>query len=100
MKSLALRCLAFPTGLEVDEEEKVLLVCEMGENRILKFMLDENLSGNYTVFHQFSGRMGPSAIYAYNSQFYVTLFEFNDISSTGAIAVLNSTGDIVQRLSV
>jgi hypothetical protein len=72
----------------------------MGENRILKFILDENLSGNYTVFHQFSGRFGPSAIFGYNSQFYVSLFEFNDINSTGMIAVLNIGGDVIQRLSI
>jgi hypothetical protein len=100
VKSLALRSLAYPTGLELDEEEKILLVCEMGENRILKFILDENLSGNSTVFHQFSGRFGPSAIFGYNSQFYVALYEFNDIASTGAIAVLNIAGDITQRLSI
>lgn len=58
----------------MDEEEKVLLVCEMGENRILKYILDENMSGNNTVFHQFHGRFGPSAIFNYNSQFYVSLF--------------------------
>jgi hypothetical protein len=63
-------------------------------------MLDESLSGNSTIFHQFSGRFGPSAIFGYNSQFYVTLFEFNDINSTGMIAVLNSGGDIIQRLSI
>lgn len=72
----------------------------MGENRILRFLLDENLSGNYTVFHQFSGRFGPSAIFGYNSQFYVSLFEFNDITTGGAIAVLNISGEITQRLMV
>ena len=76
------------------------MVCEMGENRILKYIIDENLSGNYTVFHQFSGRFGPSAIFSYNSKFYVSLFEFNDICSSGVIAVLNMNGEVTDKLIV
>ena len=76
------------------------LVCEMGENRIVKFVLDENLSGNYTVFHQFSGRVGPSAISYYNGFYYVSLFEFSDIDSTGMIAVLNEEGDLIEKVKI
>jgi hypothetical protein len=100
LRCLSFRTLAYPTGLRVDEEEKILLVCEMGENRILKYILDENLSGNYTVFHQFSGRFGPSAIFCYNSKFYVSLFEFNEISETGMIAVLNTGGELIEKLAI
>jgi len=64
----------------------------MGENRILKYLLDENLNGNSTVFHQFHGRFGPSAICGYDSKFYVALFEFNNLCSNGIIAVLNGFG--------
>ena len=92
LKSLCLRKLAFPTGLEVDDEEKYLLVCEMGQNRVLRFVLDDNLSGNYTVFHQFSGRFGPSAICCYDSKFYVSLFEFSELSSKGEVVALASNG--------
>lgn len=67
----------------------------MGENRIIKFVLDEGASGNYTVFHQFSGRMGPSAICFNNGYYYVSLFEFNDVNSQGLLAILNSDGDLV-----
>lgn len=72
-----------------------MLVCEQGENRILKYILDETLSGNYTVFHQFNGRVGPSAIFGFNSKFYVSLFEFTELSSVGVIAVLSINGDIL-----
>jgi hypothetical protein len=95
IRCLTFRKLAYPTGLKVDEEEKILLVCEMGENRILKYLLDENLSGNYTVFHQFSGRFGPSAIFSFASKFYVSLFEFNDLTNCGLIAVLNINGEMI-----
>jgi len=67
----------------------------MGENRILKYLLDENLSGNYTVFHQFSGRFGPSAIFSFASKFFVSLFEFNGLTNHGLIAVLNINGEMI-----
>ena len=63
-------------------------------------MLDEAASGNFTVFHQFSGRMGPSAICFYNNYYYVSLFEFNDIDSKGMLAVLNEEGDLVEKIRV
>jgi hypothetical protein len=34
------------------------------------------MNGNYTVFHQFSGRVGPSSICAYGDYYYVSLYEF------------------------
>ena len=40
LKCLTFRKLAYPTGLKVDDEEKILMVCEMGENRILKYLID------------------------------------------------------------
>lgn len=72
----------------------------MGENRLIKFVLDEHNSGNYTVFHQFTGRMGPSAITFYNGFYYVSLYEFNDISSQGMLAILNEEGDLVEKILV
>ena len=86
--------------MKVDEEEKILLVCEMGENRILKYLLNENLSGNFTVFHQFMGRFGPSAIHCHNAKFYVSLYEFNDLGGNGLIAVLNQNGEVTERLAL
>lgn len=72
----------------------------MGENRIVKFVLDEAASGNYTVFHQFSGRMGPSSICSNKGLFFVSLFEFNDIDEHGLLAILNDEGDLVEKVRV
>lgn len=58
------------------------------------------MSGNYTVFHQFHGRVGPSAICGYNSLFYVSLFEFNDINEKGLLAVLNINGEMLEKLFI
>lgn len=70
----------------------------MGENRIIKFLLDEDLNGCYTTFYQFSGRMGPSAIYGYGSKFYVSLFEFNTLTNVGMVVVLNYNGEMTEKL--
>lgn len=46
----------------------------MGKNRILKFSLTEAFKSNYTVFYQFHGRFGPTAICNFDNNFYVALF--------------------------
>ena len=72
----------------------------MGKNRILKFHLDEKFSGNYSVFYQFSGRVGPSAISYCEQLYYVTLFEFNNLCDNGMIALLNKAGELIQKITV
>ena len=62
MSCLSFRNLAFPSGIECDEDEKYLLVSETGQNRILKFGINESLTSNWSPFFQFSGRLGPTAI--------------------------------------
>lgn len=47
VRPLALNCLAYPTGLVLANNDKMLYVCETGMNRILRF----NLSGsNFSMF--------------------------------------------------
>lgn len=58
------------------------------------------MAGNYTVFHQFSGRVGPSSICYNNGYYYVSLFEFSELDNTGIIAVLSQEGDLIQKISI
>ena len=47
VRPLALNCLAYPTGLVLANNDKILYVCETGMNRILRF----NLAGsNFSMF--------------------------------------------------
>lgn len=62
LEPLANRCLAFPCALALDPKHPVLYVCETLRNRVLKFYLGVKHSQVFTVFHQFAGRLGPSAI--------------------------------------
>lgn len=45
---------------------------------MLRFVLPDKYEFKFTVFHQFSGRFGPTAIAAHpeSGNLYVSLFEF------------------------
>jgi hypothetical protein len=58
-------------------------------------MIDDQFSGTNTVFHQFSGRLGPTSISGYNGKYYVSLFEFCDLSEKGMIGVLGNQGELL-----
>ena len=62
LRPIALNCLAHPSALALDPSEQVLYVCETLRNRVLKVYVGENGRNLVTVFHQFSGKLGPSAI--------------------------------------
>ena len=66
----------------------------------MKVVLDESMKGNYTVFHQFSGRVGPSSICYHNGYYYVSLYEFAELDNTGVVAVLTEEGDLVEKISL
>lgn len=54
-----------------------------------------------TVFYQFSGRFGPTAIAIDpNGLIYVARFDFTDISDEGVITVLNSKGEVETDLTI
>lgn len=75
---LAYNCLAYPSGITLSNDEKFLYVCETGRNRLLRFILKEECPFRFTVFFQFNGRYGPTAIttHAESGNLYVALFEF------------------------
>jgi sugar lactone lactonase YvrE len=95
---LALRCLAYPADLSFDKDETTLYVAETFRNRILKFYLDGPISF-FTVFHQFSGRMGPTAITVNNENLlFVARYEKMSSSLDGEICVLQKSGEILQKI--
>ena len=52
------------------------------------------------MFHQFYGRVGPSSISVYHRLFFVSLFEFKDLSKEGIVAVLNEGGDLLEKIAL
>ena len=57
------------------------------------------IQGNFplklSVFHQFNGRFGPTAISVSSEGYILTsLFEFNNIAENGCIGILNKEGEL------
>ena len=54
--------LAHPSGVALSPSENVLYVSETLKNRVLRIVLHSSGVYHTSVFHQFSGRLGPTAL--------------------------------------
>lgn len=93
LRPLALNCLAHPCGVCVSpHNDNVLYVAETLQNRVLRFTRRPNGAFLCSVMHQFSGRVGPSAIAVdpNSGYLYVARTEFD--SRSGLITVLDPSG--------
>lgn len=82
--------LAYPCGIAMSLDESVLYVAETGLNRVLRIAC--HASGAYytSVFHQFSGRFGPTALaMSPEGKLYVARYDFTECSKHGLISILN-----------
>jgi len=104
LQPLALECLAHPSGLAVSPLTNVLYVTEQLANRIVRFA--QRPAGVYhaSVFYQFSGRMGPSAVACHptTGSLYVALFDFASprVPACGSIAVISPEGTLIGSIEV
>lgn len=98
LKPLALNCLAHPCGVCVGTSPAgldVVYVAELLRNRVLRFLRRPHGAFVCSVLHQFSGRLGPSAI-AYDAEsgcLYVARSELD--ATSGLISVLDPSGRVV-----
>lgn len=131
LQPLALSCLAHPSGVAVSPDEKTLCaphcritdpllqpqrrlavaacryVCETMANRVLRFVQKPAGVFHFSVFHQFSGGLGPSGVTCdSNGNVYVGRMDFAaapteegvpSSSSPGMVAVLSSSGVLLQE---
>ena len=102
LKPVVFGKLAHPCGLALSPSENALFVAETLKNRILRVVIHSTGVYHTSVFHQFSGRLGPTAIaVAPSGQLYVARYDFSECSKNGVISILNSeTGQIESELSV
>ena len=112
LKPLALECLAHPSGVAVSPDGKIVYVAETMANRILRFVKQNNGVFLSSVFYQFSGGFGPTALsYVHDAQartsyLLVARFDFGAPQEAGAepegpqgnIAVLKQTGELLCEL--
>lgn len=102
LKPVVFGKLAHPCGLALSPSENSLFVAETLKNRILRVVIHSSGVYHTSVFHQFGGRLGPTAIaVAPSGQLYVARYDFSECSKNGLISILNSeTGQIESELSV
>lgn len=67
----------------------------------MKVVLHENGTYHTTVFKQFSGRFGPTAIAInHDGSIYVARFDFAFLTDHGIISVLNEKGEIEDEIKL
>eukprot|EP01029_Cantina_marsupialis_P027622 TRINITY_DN773098_c0_g1_i1.p1 TRINITY_DN773098_c0_g1~~TRINITY_DN773098_c0_g1_i1.p1 ORF type:complete len:203 (-),score=41.88 TRINITY_DN773098_c0_g1_i1:167-775(-) len=102
LRPLALNCLAGPHGIALNEEQGCIYVAETMQNRVLRFMQKPAGVYHFSVFHQFSGRMGPTTIVHDKRRkcFYVARYDNKGCSDDGIITVLDYEGRFERNLVV
>ena len=93
--------LAHPSGIALSLDENIIFVSETGLNRVLRIVCHSSGVYHTSVFHQFSGRFGPTALaMSPDGKLFVARFDFTECSKNGLISVLNSEGVIEEELQV
>lgn len=100
LKPLALNCLAHPSGLALSADERSLFVCEMLTNRLLRFFQQPTGVYHASVFKQFAGGVGPSAV-AVDRRGYMYVAHYDVApAAEGRVTVLSPEGATENELSV
>lgn len=98
---LCLHTLAHPCGLALSPDEKNIYVAETAMNRVLRFSQHPPGVFHCSVFHQLSGRFGPTALAVRdNGDVFVAHFDFAENTEQGKILVLDAEGEVVERIMV
>ena len=101
LKPIVYGKLAHPSGLAMSPSENVLYVAETLNNRVLRIVIHSSGVYHTSVFHQFSGRLGPTAIAVdSNGLIYVARFDFTECSKDGIISILSENGELTEELLV
>lgn len=104
MKSILHNCLSYPADVIYDEVSGNLFIADTFSNRILR--VTQHPDGIYrsTIFCQFNGRVGPTALaIGEYGNLYVARYEFHidlEQESDGLISVLNPQGTIIGELTL
>merc|ERR1711998_788629 len=102
LRPLAHECLAHPSGLALSADQQVVYVTETMANRVLRFSQSPPGVFHMSVFFQFSGMLGPTAIACdpKTGNLYVARYDFAACAEEGGIAVLSPKGALLRTLAV
>ena len=101
-RPVLLNCLAYPADV-VSEENGYIYLVETFANRVIRLIQGPNGVYHASVFHQFYGRVGPTAI-AVDAigNIYVARYEFQNQENNvdGLISVLSKDGNLVGEITI
>jgi sugar lactone lactonase YvrE len=105
-KPLLVNCLSYPSDICIDSESGRIYITETFKNRILRVVQSPFGTFHTSVFHQFNGRLGPTAICLatthedLSNYIFVARYEYqnNDNTIDGLICVLNKEGTLIGEL--
>jgi len=101
LKPVLHKCLSLPTGLALSPKENVLYISETSENRILKVVFSGSGQHHCSVFYQFSGSFGPTALAMHQKGYlFVARYEMPEISQNGVISIINEKGEWITDLVI
>merc|ERR1712054_4246 len=102
LRPLVLNCLAHPSGLTLSPNQQIVYVAETMANRILRFVQNPTGVFHMSVFHQFSGLLGPTSLCCdpKTGNLYVARFDFKDCADKGFISVLSPKGEELRDLTI
>lgn len=99
LKPLAYQCLAFPSGIGVSSDGKIVYVAETLNNRILRFAQSQGGQQHASVFRRLGARLGPTCLAVSPNNFlYVVRYDFRDQAENGLITILNSEGELESEI--
>jgi len=98
---LTLHSLASPAGIALSPEGTCLYVAETAKNRVLRYARRPSSVWHLSVFHQLSGRLGPTALcVASNGDLYIAHYDFAEATENGRILVVDQEGEVTAIMSV
>ena len=101
LKPILHSCLSFPSGLALSPKEDVLYVAETLENRVLKIVFTASGQHYASVFYQFAGSLGPTALAMHSKGYlFVARYEVPEMTTNGTIAIINDKGEWVTDLII
>ena len=93
--------LAHPCGIALSLDEDIIYVAETGRNRILRIVAHSSGVYHTSVYYQFSGRFGPTALaVSPDGKLYVARFDFAECNKNGLISVINQEGVLEEELQL
>jgi len=102
-RTLLSNCLAYPADVIYDDQSQSAYLVETFTNRVIRIIQNPPDIFYSSIFHQFAGRIGPTAI-AMDAMgnIYVARYEFQtpEKDVDGIISVLNKDGYLVGEITI